>query len=940
MIRSRSESGAAADLEQVRCVDGFGRTVQTRTRLSPSVYQVTGFHEVNPQGSTVRLYEPYQGPAACDAAPPRALAHSELYYDAVGRLLRTTQPDASLYGEASVVSVRYGPLTTLSSDAEDNDPVSSAFDTPHTERTDGLGRVVELQRALTADGQGSTLRMLFDSLGHSAGYLDPAGTRKTQRFDLLGRIVHLDDPNSGTVDFEYDAAGNQITRRDARGDTVSMRYDGANRSVARFDASDEASTLVATRYDFADDCEECGHAEGQAVVTSYPLRGQSAAGRDESGFDLRGRRTFEARTLSGHRFVTRHTFDNADRELSTTYPDATVVARRFDSAGRVVAIDGVLEGVEYDQRALMHRMRYANGVRWERSFDALQRVLQARTVDADGLVLQGFEYERDRVGNLLAVRDLSDSRSGQLEWGVRYEHDAWYRTTAATFSGGERVDLSFDALDNITRKVSSLGERSAAHVGLYRYAENRPNAVMQAGPKDYDYDEAGHTVARGTTSLNWDFAGRLERAKTEKGEAQYVYGEGQERVMELENGSVTYYVGPDFEVRDGISRIYARLGQLRVGRSSRSELAAALLSDVAPAGGDGRIDVADAWLWSRQAGEPLAHLFSSARRLLLDAESGQVFLHGDHINSLTLATSGDGKVLGERAYDATGVVRADVGYVDEHGFSGQRVDALTGLTHFGFRELDPQVARWASPDPLFQVASPTLMARWGEATTAYAYVGNQHATSFDPTGLAAEHAAGAAPGPTAPPGGVHGFAHSVGRFAAGFATGAVAGVALLAAGGATAVGAVARSAHQHYGGGARGMAAGAGAGLTVAIIAVSALPLAFTFGAVYGATVGAAQVRATFAVPAQARQVYESAQRGLAGLSRDTHVLHDAIDEVGRAQGPTAALTQLGTVLEHTKTMVDSADHLVRRGQALLNASTSPEAFNHAAAAFVGSEAR
>jgi RHS repeat-associated protein len=209
-----------------------------------------------------------------------------------------------------------------------------------------------------------------------------------------------------------------------------------------------------------------------------------------------------------------------------------------------------------------------------------------------------------------------------------------------------------------------------------------------------------------------------------------------ERVIEQHDGSVRYYVGDDFEVRDGISVVYARVQGARVARLVSTALQAELLADMAPEiKPDGRIDAGDAWLAHREGTDPARHLRGAARRLLLDAAPDTVFLHADHQGSLTLATGPDGDVLGERAFYPSGAARGQHGFVDAYGFTGQRQDETTGLVHHKHRELDPASARWASPDPLFAAATPEALGLWGEATTAYAYVANRFGDGADPTGL-------------------------------------------------------------------------------------------------------------------------------------------------------------------------------------------------------------
>ncbi|MFT3924895.1 MAG: RHS repeat-associated core domain-containing protein [Myxococcales bacterium] len=257
-------------------------------------------------------------------------------------------------------------------------------------------------------------------------------------------------------------------------------------------------------------------------------------------------------------------------------------------------------------------------------------------------------------------------------------------------------------------------------------------------------------VVTGTASVHaqattdWDYRGRLAVATHGEHTARYFYQHGVDRVLEEHDGSTTYYVGGDFEVRDGIAIVYARLGEGRVARQSRSALQPDLLEDFAPSG---RIDVTDAWLSSRalehasgatppRANEPVRHLYASARRLLLEHVPSKVFLHNDQLGSLTLASDPGGHLLGELAFQTTGAVRMNRSHVDRYGFMGQRRDPITDLVHLPLRELDARVGRWLSPDPLFLTSAEACLAKPFECSNGYQYVLNNPVDHVDPTGAA------------------------------------------------------------------------------------------------------------------------------------------------------------------------------------------------------------
>ncbi|MFT3923212.1 MAG: RHS repeat-associated core domain-containing protein [Myxococcales bacterium] len=235
--------------------------------------------------------------------------------------------------------------------------------------------------------------------------------------------------------------------------------------------------------------------------------------------------------------------------------------------------------------------------------------------------------------------------------------------------------------------------------------------------------------------LRWDYRGRLVSASAGRRVASYFYAAGMDRVIEEHDGSVTFHVSPNFEVRDGVSVSYARVGERRVGRTGSTALQAMLVADLrANAAPTGRIDVGDAWLARPPVGGVLRYLFASARRLLLEHGASAVFLHQDQLRNATLASGPAAQVLGECASFAYGETRSCRGHVDTYGFTGQRSDPSTGFVHFQFRELEPGAGRWASPDPLFLEDSNFCLLRPFECADGYGYVLNNPLDAVDPSG--------------------------------------------------------------------------------------------------------------------------------------------------------------------------------------------------------------
>ncbi len=95
-----------------------------------------------------------------------------------------------------------------------------------------------------------------------------------------------------------------------------------------------------------------------------------------------------------------------------------------------------------------------------------------------------------------------------------------------------------------------------------------------------------------------------------------------------------------------------------------------------------------------------------------------------------MLTDGKGKVEQAYGYDAFGNPYEgghrrgeDQRGVTEYLYNGKRYDAAVGLYDYGFRDYNPQLGRWTTPDPI------KAGHNW------YAYVNNDPINFVDPLGL-------------------------------------------------------------------------------------------------------------------------------------------------------------------------------------------------------------
>jgi RHS repeat-associated protein len=766
IARTRSVSGSAAtDLEHVQCFDGLGRNYQERTRLRAGLYQVSGFISFNVQSKERRVHQPYQSPAAQCAtlAPSNALAN-DIVFDATGRPLVVLEPDAIIHGTQSRFRNEYFPLRVESWDGEDSDATSLHANTPTSVLSDGLGRLVEQHRRVSQDASPIRTALTYDGVGRVRSLIDDAGNEQSQRYDALGRVTETEHPESGRTTYAYDAGNNLTERTDARGVTTRRAYDEANRIAATWDQASPSTTLVSFRYDDScgSDFAMCANGEGQLVETSYPLLvGQ--IGRERISRDARGQQVGRYIDRGNRSYIFADGFDNAGRLSARTFPDGTTLSYSYDGAGRLVSVPGYVHEIAYDARGLAERTRFANGTETIQTYDARLRLASVRTtlpgVDDPA---QALSYAWDRAGNLLSVGDSRLPSVGAPTENARYRYDALYRLTYADLDAGrprgETLTYTYDRVDNTTGIVSSLGVRSAAHVGELHYGDGNagPRAVTMVGEDAYVYDAAGQIVERMGFRHSWDHMGRLTSSRALDGNvraSENAYGADWTRVEHAERGHASEYIADDFEIRDGIATIYIKHGDRAVARIEHDAQTPDEMPDFTE---DGRIGAGDAWaLGARERGDEIGvpplnspsgpqvsvdvMLSVSAKSLLLgDEHRATTYTHTDHIGTVNAETDETGSITQRAQAYPYGTPRYALGSGwSRNGYAAMEREVASGLQQHGARWLDTRAGRWLSADAaVARLNLPDESFRYlRDVSSCYAYALNEPIASRDSSGM-------------------------------------------------------------------------------------------------------------------------------------------------------------------------------------------------------------
>ena len=534
VIEQKSEGevdGATAYLATATQYDGQGRI---RQQSVPFVW-----------GSTTNA------PFFTYTDAPGATGETVFQYDAVGRVIKQTNPD----GTQRVMSYSVAWET----DATDECLQATCPGTYTVETRDVLGHVVT---RMQHDGVGSNARFLagvqfgYDEEGKllTTTQADDTGawnshTTVTTTYDTLGRKILVKDQDSKTTTTNwqagYDLAGNLVYQNDpTKNQHLEYCYDALNRVTKKFivtvgDSYTAKSCTAAADVSYT-------YNDGQTIGL-----GRLASVTDLAGtysvlaYDVLGRVLYERRTINVDGDVTtadmRYAYDAGDHLTTLTYPDGEAVTYSYDGIGRVNSLTGAeayLINLTYDLFGRPRKIIMPNAIYDERIYgykSSNYRLAQIRTTvgSTNPTTLLQYAYvSYDADGRLTTLNDLSPSHgpNGVLDNGGRYTYDALGRLVSAQGPQLGNRQYVVSVLDNLTLKdgVPLTYGTTHPHEPLTYNGQavaHDDNGDRNAKPgHTYSYDVEGHLIdIDGQETFLYDFTGRRAVRQTAAGAVTRYY---------------------------------------------------------------------------------------------------------------------------------------------------------------------------------------------------------------------------------------------------------------------------------------------------------------------------------------------------------------------------------------------------------------------------------
>ncbi|MBL4847230.1 MAG: hypothetical protein JKY65_17055 [Planctomycetes bacterium] len=633
---------------------------------------------------------------------------------------------------------------------------------------------------MTAPG-GATTRYEYDAAGRMIKITDPRGAVSTMLRNEKGQVITLTETGLGTTHFMHDASGRlkKVKRpdgrvveifhgtngrtmrvRDALGVVNEVEYDARRRVIRVRDEHDHdyrytyglrGELLVVTNhrqphlkfvYDDAGHVTQIRDALGNTTTLERPdpmtlIVTDPASGKRRIQMDSIGRIVREDRGGKTFKFD----YDAKTGNLLTRHTPAGADRFRYDSAGRIVAMEGPQGGFSF-------------------RYDAAGRLAKL----TNSKLGQSVGYTYDVAGDRTSMR---------LPWGkVTYERNLQGHVTAMILPGDERIEI--DVHGDGRRKEIRYPNGVVTH---FYYQKSRLEAVVttkgntELDRRVYGYDKRGrvawtedHTKQR--TVYTHDLQGQLTHAKGPSGEIQYRYDAAGNRVGEThgesqssleiaagnrvvsrkdKNGVVSYTYSPDgslttrkdakgttryaydhdqklIEVAspDGkkVSYGYAPNGTRlwREGAEGRNYFLHDLGNTV------GQLDVKGNLITSFNHAEGADDVLTAKRG------DERFFYHYDQVRSVTSMTGKSGQIAARYSYDSFGRSKSSEGRAakwNPHRYTSRTLDSETGLYDYRARTYSSELGRFTTPDPAGLAGGSNL----------YAYVGNAPLNYNDPFGL-------------------------------------------------------------------------------------------------------------------------------------------------------------------------------------------------------------
>lgn len=371
-------------------------------------------------------------------------------------------------------------------------------------------------------------------------------------------------------------------------------------------------------------------------------------------------------------------------------------------------------------------VKLGNGLSTFRDIDRSSGTLhgiQTGASNTDGTLadmsVQQLAFTWDVAGNLTQRQDLSfnNGANGGFEETFVYDGlDRLIKTETNYHLTAGSAAIERHTFYDDSGNIACFNQLSAScGTASYSYDAQHPHAVAGVSGSAYSYDANGSMISGpGGRAITWTAFNKPSRIEAQSGAlfAEFRYDPNRARYQQLTQAAITTYVGSLYErVEEGGTTTHRF--HIFAGGS-----AVAVYSCTTQCGEDPQGNAADG------------------------TRDETLYLHRDHLGSITVITDGHGVEQERFTYMAWGsqqrwnpAANGGVGDFEPassdtqtRGYTGHEMLSELGLIHMNGRIYDQNIGRFISADPFVQFPHST------QGYNRYAYVNNNPLSYTDPSG--------------------------------------------------------------------------------------------------------------------------------------------------------------------------------------------------------------
>ncbi|MGA2279421.1 MAG: RHS repeat-associated core domain-containing protein [Verrucomicrobiota bacterium] len=694
-------------------IDGFGRTVQSRSQGEGGNYRVVST-AYDGRGKAFLTTWPIFGTLITFSKPTSGLTAAWTGFDAAGRVATNCPVNASFdvngafSGKAGLTQDSGSPLGTNTwSYVNGTDPwwVVCTDQDGKVRRygLDAFGRTNQIQEVDGANTYITTNK--FDLADNLTNIVNANSENIYYAFDNSGGMVAMADPYLGQWKYQRDYAGRLRVQTDGRGDVIKLNYATSSgqqdplgrvlsKEIYSLNYSNQTLVPVFTNtyvYDNSDD-------GNYTVFPGLLYKTTDSEGFEKNSYDSFGRLVKTTRHLNiiNWDYTTSYTYNDGDKVTSTAYPNSgPVITNSYFHCGSLSQVSRsggspyyTITAGSYDEFGHATNFLYNNTVTTIRSYYSVSKRLKNISAGSSGSIFS-------RTFTYTPGDDIASLSGTGLTNTMSMTYDNLHRLKTYTGTGGLSGNYGYDAVGNISNNIEGGGSS-------YGYGVRRGQAVKSAFGYTYLYDLCGNMIVRhgGATnsqSLVYDAENRLVRfaqAGTNLMLVKYGYAGDDARLWKWNNQTPT-------NLQVWIGNIYEEKGGKK--------------------------------LFHVYAGDQLVCTFETNSVLYGGTDTNKVgyYYHEDQLTSSSTLSDSLGNQTEVNAYypfGRTQTASPQAGFQVSRRFTGQILDAETGLYYYNARYYDPELGRFIQADTeIPDLSNPQSYNR-------YSYCLNNPLRYTDPTG--------------------------------------------------------------------------------------------------------------------------------------------------------------------------------------------------------------